>query len=220
MQADIFLDSNVFDFLFASQTIDLAREFPREQFRLWVTCEIGAFEVPEMPVTKREFANATVKRSDIKLDAYFGWFNPAYSREKQRVRGFNQGRWITTPERDFIKSEGKKPGVRPTGLNKDEADVHLAARSFLERGVVSSLNYNPGPLTRAGAPRQGRVPQRFRRERPFAARVRPRTSWVKPLARRQSTQPWLGALVRQGVEPGREIRESGDRLLSPRLVRP
>jgi hypothetical protein len=51
-----------------------------------VTCEIGAFEVPEMPVAKREFAGATVKRCDIQLDAYFGWFNPAYSLEKQRVR--------------------------------------------------------------------------------------------------------------------------------------
>jgi hypothetical protein len=113
MQADIFLDSNVFDFLFARQTIDLTREFPREQFRLWVTCEIGAFEVPEMPVAKREFADATVKRGNIQLDAYFGWFNPAYSLEKQRVRGFDQGRWITTPESDFIQSEGKKPSVRP-----------------------------------------------------------------------------------------------------------
>ena len=156
MQADIFLDSNVFDFLFARQTIDLAREFPREQFRLWVTCEIGAFEVPEMPVAIREFADATVKRCDIKLDAYFGWFNPAYSPEKQRVRGFNQGRWVRPPERNFIKSEGKKPGVRPTGLNKDEADVHLAARSFLERGVVLSLNWRSGPLTRAQA-RGGKV---------------------------------------------------------------
>jgi hypothetical protein len=171
MQANIFLDSNVFDFLFANQTIDLAREFPREQFRLWVTCEIGAFEVPEMPVAKREFANATVKRCDIKLDAYFGWFNPAYSPGKQRVRGFNQGRWITAPEKDFVKSEGKKPGVRPTGLNKDEADVHLAARSFLR---LEPQLQPWATHTRAGARRQSRVPQQFRRERPFTARVRPR----------------------------------------------
>jgi hypothetical protein len=146
---DIYLDSNVWDLSF-DRNIDLAAEFPPDEFRLWITREME-FEIPKMPERKRKFVRATIATCNIGTDALFGFYDDSKPPDEQRVRGFDQGRWASKQELDFIAQEHRSDVVRPTKLQKHEADISLAARSF--HSVVLTLDTKRGPLKRAS--RQG-----------------------------------------------------------------
>jgi hypothetical protein len=142
---NIYLDSNVWDFLF-DRNIYLSSEFPPEEVRLWITREME-FEIPQMPERKRTFVQTTIAKCNIGTDAFFGFFDDSRPPEEQRVQGFGHGRWASAQELDFLASENRSVVVRPTKLHKHEADVSLAARSF--HSVVLTLDAKRGPLKRA-----------------------------------------------------------------------
>ncbi len=146
MPTNIFLDSDVWDFLF-DRKIDLAAEFPRDQFRLFVTRE-AEFEIPCIPEPKKTFVEAAIAKCEIETDTIFGFFDDSHSPDEQRVGGFNQGRWVSQEEVNFRASETASASIRPTKLYKNEADVSLAGRSFLPHSAVLTLN-RKGPLKRA-----------------------------------------------------------------------
>lgn len=143
---DFFLDSDVWDFLF-DRKIDLAAEFPRDEFQLFVTRE-AEFEIPNIPEPKKAFVEAAIAQCGIRTDKIFGFVDPSRPPEEQRVGGFDQGRWVSQEEVNFRASETPSASIRPTKLYKNEADVSLAGRSFLPHSAVLTLN-RKGPLKRA-----------------------------------------------------------------------
>jgi hypothetical protein len=142
---DIFFDNNVWDFLQARK-IDLATEFPRDRYRLWITRE-AEFEIAAVPDAVRPYVEDAIKRCGVRTDRIFGFGNPSLPIDEQRVGGFGQGRWISPEEMDFIQGERQSTRLRRTKLFKNEADIALAARSM--HTVVLTLDKKRGPLKRA-----------------------------------------------------------------------
>lgn len=153
---DIYLDNNVWDLL-SGLDLDLCAELPRGEFRILITRE-GEMEmtaIPEHRAELREFIEATIARCGVEVDGHFGFRDDSLPLEEQRTLGFGLGRFITEEEAAFERATPRnraaaprKPGVK---LRKNEADIALAARSFL--GVVLTLDRKPGAL--ADTHRQG-----------------------------------------------------------------
>jgi hypothetical protein len=153
MPISVYLDNNVWDFLFA-RNLDLSVELPRAEYSLYLTRE-AEFEIPPIPPARaalKVFIEDTIAACDIDTHSYFGFNDPTLSPEDQRVGGFGVGYWISNRERDFINNQQvrlgaiKKPSTR---LYKNEADISLGARSFTS--VVLSLDDKAGPLKDAQA---------------------------------------------------------------------
>lgn len=148
MSLHIYLDNNVWDFLFDNR-IDLAAEFPRPEFLLFITRE-AEFEIPGIPDQKREFVRSTIKCCEVTTVSYFGFFDSQYSADEQRVAGWGNGEWVSASEREFIESQQHRRGkTRSTGLKKEEADIALAARGFRPKTLVLSFDRKGGPLPEA-----------------------------------------------------------------------
>lgn len=153
---EVYLDNNVWDLLFDLR-LDLCAELPRGEFRIFITRE-GEMErtaIPEHRAALREFIEATIARCGVLVDGHFGFRDGSLPPEEQRTSGFGLGRFITEEEAAFERATPRrraavprKPGVK---LRKNEADIALAARSFL--GIVLTLDRKPGAL--ADAHRQG-----------------------------------------------------------------
>ncbi len=146
----VYLDSNVWDLLF-TRKIDLAQALPEPEFRILITRE-AEFEIPPIPEEKAElkaFIASTIDWCGIETDRLFGFADPTWPTNKQRVGGFDEGRWAQPEELAFIERwRARMTGkFRKTGLYKHEADVSLAARSFT--GVVLTLDMKTGPLKQA-----------------------------------------------------------------------
>jgi hypothetical protein len=144
MPIGLFLDSNIWNFLF-DRNFDLSVELPKEEFTIAITRE-AEFEFPPSEELK-QFVEKTIADSNIKTDAYFGFFQEQYPLDKQRIGGFDCGRFIAPEEAAFITRQAKKGrggSDRPTGLHKHEADVSLAARSFVS--IVVTLDRKNGPI--------------------------------------------------------------------------
>jgi hypothetical protein len=147
MAISVYVDSNVWDFLFERQ-LDLAKELPRDEFCLCLTRE-AEFEIPPMPPEKRAFAEATIAKCGIQTDVFFGFNDDSVPPDEQRVGGFDIGRFASQEEMAFFAQQKTplQPGKRAkTKLFKKEADISLAARSF--HSVVLSLNTR-GPINNA-----------------------------------------------------------------------
>lgn len=147
MPISVYIDNNVWDFLFDRQ-MDLAAELSRDEFCVCITRE-AEFEIPPMPSEKRAFVEATIARCQIKTDTFFGFANPALPANEQRVGGFGHGRWISPEEQAFIQQQrtALKDTKRPTGLHKGEADLSIAARAV--HSVVLSFDAKTGPINSA-----------------------------------------------------------------------
>ena len=154
MRTTVFIDHNVWDFLFVHQ-IDLLAEFPAERFALAITRE-AEFEIAPTPSALQNFIAAEIARCSITVDSLFGWSDERHDPEDQRVGGFNVGRWASAAEVDFYASQQTRlhEPKKKTRLYKNEADVALGARAF--SSVVMSLDSKPGPLRDALA-QGGRV---------------------------------------------------------------
>ena len=133
----LFIDNNAWDVFFDAK-IDLINELPADEFTLQITRE-AEFEIPLMPIEKRQYVEAVINSGNIKTDTYFGWYDETLPAEEQRVGGWGElndpdagGRFIEIAESELIQSESKiiGPGKRPTRLYNNEADVSLAARSL------------------------------------------------------------------------------------------
>ncbi len=154
MHIGIYLDNNIWDFLFDRQ-IDLATELPSKEFTICITRE-AEFEIPPISRTKPElakFIENTISRCLIKTDVFFGFNDPTLLQSEQRVGGFEVGRFASNEELEFMTIQ--RTPLRPrhgvknskTGLFKDEADISVAARSFTS--VVLSLDAKSGPINDA-----------------------------------------------------------------------
>ena len=153
---DLYIDNNVWDLLF-DLGLDLCAELPPSEFRILITRE-GEMEIDAIPERKAElraFIDATAARCGVATDAHFGFRDDGVPLDEQRTMGFGQGRFIDEGEAAFARETPwrsdeppRKPEVK---LCRNEADIALAARSFL--GVVLTLDKKPGAL--ADAHQQG-----------------------------------------------------------------
>jgi hypothetical protein len=151
MRISIYIDNNVWDFLF-DRKLDLSAELPREEFCLCLTRE-AEFEIPPIPIEKadlKNFIEETIKRCTIETRPYFGFYDDNHTDTEQRVAGFDEGHWVTKEEHAFIEqqqtrlSQKEKPKTR---LYKNEADISIAARSF--HSVVITLDKKAGAINDA-----------------------------------------------------------------------
>ena len=147
MVTSVYIDNNVWDFLFARQ-MDLSIELPRDEFCICITRE-AEFEIPPMPAEKRAFAEAVIAKCAIATDTFFGFNDESLPPAEQRVAGFDQGRWASPEELAFISQQrtALKDRMRPSKLYDGEADLSLAARSV--HSVVLSLDKKQGPINKA-----------------------------------------------------------------------
>lgn len=132
----LFIDNNVWDLLLG-RDIDLLSELPADEFAIQITRE-AEFEIPLMPLEKRQYVEAAIEARNVKTDVYFGFYDESLPPDQQRVGGFGDkdnpgvgGRFVSEEELAVLRGERASIGTakRPTGLFKNEADVALAARS-------------------------------------------------------------------------------------------
>lgn len=151
MPIDVYIDGNVWNFLFERQ-IDLAAELPRDEFRIVMTRE-AEFEVPPIPPEKaglKAFIEASITRCGIRTDVLFGFYDESLPPDEQRVGGFGVGRWASREEVAFMhqhRTPSRAAKKRKTGLYDQEADISLAARAI--HSVVLSLDAKAGPINDA-----------------------------------------------------------------------
>lgn len=103
MAVSIYLDTNVWDFLFERQ-LDLEVELPSDEFCICITRE-AEFEIPPIPDGKAElkmFIEATIARCGIQTNSFFGFYDDRLPQNEQRVGGFDEGRWASPEELAFM----------------------------------------------------------------------------------------------------------------------
>ncbi len=148
---NVYIDNNIWDFLFARR-IDLAIALPSDKFCLYIPREVE-LEIRAIPTVRPEkaelkaFIEATIARCGIRTDTLFGFNDDKLPPDEQRVGGFDEGRWASSEEMNFIARQralntAKKRPTTP--LYPNEADISLAARAF--HSVVLSLDDKPGPI--------------------------------------------------------------------------
>jgi hypothetical protein len=151
MPISIYIDNNVWDFLF-NRRLDLAAELPRPDYCICITRE-AEFEIPPIPDAKsdlKRFIEDTVRRCEVKTDSFFGFYVDSHPAHEQRYGGFGQGRWITPEESAFIDQQrtSLRSRLNPKSrLHGNEADLSLAARSL--HSVVLTCDQSAGPLNAA-----------------------------------------------------------------------
>ena len=106
MSTCVYVDNNVWDFLFKQQ-IDLSAELPSSEFTICITRE-AEFEISTMPEDLRLYVARYIKFSQVETMSYFGFGNDSrHSPDEQRYSGWNEGRWATEKELQFIKKQKK-----------------------------------------------------------------------------------------------------------------
>lgn len=145
MSISVFIDGNVWNFLF-DRNLDLSVELPSDEFILCHTRE-AEFEIPVGKPELDKFIEATINRCNIKTDSYFGFSDETRPPSEQRFGGFDVGRFATPEEIDFISRHRASQIERPTKLQKNEADIALAARSL--HSVVLTLDQKSVPMKNA-----------------------------------------------------------------------
>ena len=150
---NIFIDNNAWD-VFYDYGVDLVEELPESEFKLKITPEVE-LEIQLMPEDKLEFVNKTLRSNIVAVDRFFGFAgNPRAGGFASETNPSTGGRFISSPEQEFINSEKPKEAIRPTGLRKDEADIYLAARSL--HSAVLTCNVKTS-LKRAKINHDGRI---------------------------------------------------------------
>jgi hypothetical protein len=142
---DIYIDHNVWDFLFMRK-IDLTKELAASEFALHLTRE-AEFEIPPTPENTRQYIEETIAACNIDVRPYFGFYDERHNSSEQRIGGYDVGYWASPKETQFIHSQQGRLGTdkkRKTRLFKNEADISLAARSL--QSVVPTLDKKAGPL--------------------------------------------------------------------------
>lgn len=113
MSICVYLDNNVWDFLF-DRGLDLSTELPPDEFCVCITRE-AEFEIPPIPDSKKQLKNfiyETIKKCTIETKSYFGFHNYDHPQSEQRVGGFGVGSWISQEELSFIKQQKTKIGTK------------------------------------------------------------------------------------------------------------
>ncbi|MBB5053597.1 MULTISPECIES: hypothetical protein [Afipia] len=141
----VFIDGNVWNFLY-ERHLDLAVELPAPEFAIMHTRE-AEFEIPVGKPDLDDFIRKTMQRCNVRTDSIFGFADDTKSLNEQRFGGFDQGRFAAPEEIDFMLKYGTSGIVRPTKLQKHEADISLAAKSF--HSIVLTLDKRSSPLRAA-----------------------------------------------------------------------
>ncbi len=160
MKLSIFIDNCAWDILF-KHVINLSKELPEEEFDLFVTKEVGSFEMPTIPDSKnglKEYIRRQMLERSIGEDSYFGLGSssdpPGF---RYRIGGLGEGRFATSEELRLMERFKMVPGKeRKTGLYKNEADASLAVRALAGNIVLTAEIPDNGPLKEA-AFESGRV---------------------------------------------------------------
>jgi hypothetical protein len=104
MPTSIYIDNNVWDFLF-ERGIDLSVELPRNEYCLFLTRE-AEFEIP--PIQKRAlkaFIEKSIKDCCIETRSLFGFCDHNHPPDEERVGGSDEGYWASTEELAFIEQQ-------------------------------------------------------------------------------------------------------------------
>jgi hypothetical protein len=146
----IFIDNCAWDVLYKHR-LSLSKELPRNEFDLFVTKEVGAFEVPTIPDEKRAYVEQQMAEAGVQIHSFFGFTSynnpPGY---RDRVGGFGEGRWASVEELQLLQRFKMAPGKeRKTGLYKHEADASLAVRACAGDIVLTAEKPDNGPLKEA-----------------------------------------------------------------------
>lgn len=132
MAISVFIDNNVWDYLFEN-SIDLCKELPFDDFCISITRE-AEFEIQSIPTDKaalKAFIEASLSNREVKTDSYFGFYDPSLPPNEQRVGGWGVGRWASEKEIAFIQNQRSRIGpLKKTKLFANEADVSIAARAL------------------------------------------------------------------------------------------
>ena len=145
MPIGVFIDGNVWNFLF-DRKLDLAAELPSNEWGIMHTRE-AEFEIPAGKPALDAFIQETMARCNVQTDILFGFADETRPVAEQRFGGFDVGRFAHPDEIAFIANQRASQVVRPTRLQKHEADISLAARSF--HSVVLTLDRRSAPLKAA-----------------------------------------------------------------------
>jgi hypothetical protein len=129
---DIFIDNNVFDFLF-DKDIDICKEFPKENYNLYITKEVK-FETEPIPNKEKSAFIDNLLNKCITIKPFFGFSNPNHTADKQRAGGFGEG-YFSTAENELFRKELNQqfPNQKKNSkhdLYTNEADIDLAVRSI------------------------------------------------------------------------------------------
>jgi hypothetical protein len=146
----IFIDSCAWD-IFYKHKINLSKELPRGEFDLFVTKEVGSFEMPIIPDTKKnlkEYICTQAEERGVEEYSYFGFSSsddpPGY---RYRIGGLGEGRFASMEELEVMQRFSVFQGPeRETGLYKNEADASLAVRAMVGDIVLTAEIPDNGPL--------------------------------------------------------------------------
>jgi len=152
---DVYLDNNLWDY-FYKNSINIIDFFPTDKFTLLIS-KHGKFEIDQIPLDNPEkkkllkFIFKHLEDGIVSEKHTFGFCNPEYPDDEQRVSGFDTGVFTSEKEnhsRHQLKNnyssqlESKRKNTQI--LYKQEADIELAALST--NSIVLSLDKKKGPL--------------------------------------------------------------------------
>jgi hypothetical protein len=146
----ITLDNNVWNFLFDRQK-DLAGEFPREHFAIFIPreVEIEWRAIPEeRAAALKRYIEATIAACDIRTTANFGFYNPDLVDQRSAPMGFGtfqspvEGAFYDLIRERFL--EGREQ--RKNGLYGYEGDAAVAVQSFFSVVLTLERPQSRGPL--------------------------------------------------------------------------
>ena len=126
MKNGVFIDGNVWNFVL-DRKLDLAIELPADEFSICHTRE-AEFEIPVGKLELDVFITSTLARCNIQTGSYLGFADDSKPADEQRFGGFDVGRFASDEQIAFIASEKASSVVRPTKLQKREADISLWRR--------------------------------------------------------------------------------------------
>ena len=159
MTIPVHIDSNAWNFLFEKK-IDINRELPSEEFKLFITREVE-IEICVIPdegkdgADKRplkQYIRDSLARNCVRTTATFGFAEANPVGGPTVYAGFGQGPFQSGKQRAWYSQDkvrnsilGKKK--KGSGLSGNQADAAVAAASF--DSVVLTCDKKPGPILEA-----------------------------------------------------------------------
>ncbi|WP_159240181.1 hypothetical protein [Pseudofrancisella aestuarii] len=148
----IFLDNNVFDFLF-EKNIDISKEFPIDKFIICIPREIK-FESEHIKLQeKNDFVRQLIDKEIVQIHTYFGYYDDRHFEDKQRIGGYDEGEYMCVEEGIFLNElvvsflDESSKHIKHN-LYKQEGDIALAVRSVMN--IVISNDVKEGKSKKKG----------------------------------------------------------------------
>ncbi len=145
----VYFDNCALDLVFHREW-DLSAVLPIGDFELYITPEtlIELRAMGDVKAEKRNYILNALASRNVKVDRPFGFVGPSSTEvEAERIGGFDEGRFLTKEEIDFVDAHAPPPlaKIRPrTNLKVGEADLYVAARAL--HSVVLTFDNEKGAL--------------------------------------------------------------------------